>query len=184
TTTTTTTPGTTTTTTATTSSVPDLTTTTTTGPVPTTGPVATSTTTSTTTTTGEMTTTIGDTETGGETTEGLLPPQGPYQSCSNELDIDCAGGAACVDATSTADVVKGSFCAPPCEGAMNTCPAPPGLDPDVQAYCAFDTNADMKPDICALLCQVANDDCPEGSQCEDIGIPEMMMLKFGICTFP
>lgn len=160
------------------------TTTTTTGvttAVPTTGPSMETGTTGTTTTT----TTTGEVETTDTTTEGVVVPtmNGPYESCSNEMDVGCEGDAVCVDASSTNGNVKGSFCAPRCMG-MNGCPGLAGLDPDVQAICAFDTNGDMMADICALLCNTANDDCPEGSTCEDIGIPEMMMMKFGVCTWP
>lgn len=177
------TPGTTTTTT--TSSVPQTTGDGETTIAPTTGPAATTTTTTTGETTDATTTmaTLGETETIGET-EGVLPPMGPYEGCSNANDIECAGEAPCVDATSTNGTVKGSFCAPPCMGAMKTCPVPMDLDPDVQAFCAFDTDADMVADICALLCIVVNDDCPMGTVCEDIGIPPMMMMQFGICTTP
>lgn len=178
----------------TTTETPDATTTTTTGEttttttgattelVPTTGPSLTTTTTGPATTT---TTTTGEAETTDTTTEGVVLPSmsGPYESCDPEMDIECEGDAVCVNAASTNGNVQGSFCAPKCTG-MNTCPGLDGLDPDVQAICAFDTNMDMMADICALLCNTANDDCPEGSVCEDIGIPEMMMMKFGVCTWP
>jgi hypothetical protein len=154
----------------------------TTGPSPTTATTADETTTSTTTTT-TTTTTTGDTETGGNTTGMVIPSTGPYESCNNAMDVDCDGNAACVDNASTSGKVTGSFCAPKCMG-QGTCPKPDGLDPDVQAICAFDTDMDQKADICALLCVIANDDCPDGATCEDIGIPEMQMMKFGVCTYP
>jgi len=113
----------------------------------------------------------------------VIPSTGPYESCNNAMDVDCDGNAACVDNASTSGKVKGSFCAPKCMG-QGTCPKPDGLDPDVQAICAFDTDMDQKADICALLCVIANDDCPDGATCEDIGIPEMQMMKFGVCTYP
>lgn len=153
----------------------------TTGPTPTTGTTAEETTTTTSTT--STTTTTGEPETAGTTTMMVIPSTGPYESCSVANDVDCDGNAACVDSTSTSGKIQGSFCAPKCSG-QGMCPQPPGLDPDVQAICAFDTDMDQMADICALLCVIANDDCPEGSTCEDIGIPEMQMMKFGVCTYP
>ena len=152
----------------------------TTGPTPTTGTTAEETATTTSTT---STTTTGEPETAGTTTMTVIPSTGPYESCSVANDVDCDGDAACVDSTSTSGKIQGSFCAPKCMG-QGMCPQPPGLDPDVQAVCAFDTDMDQKADICALLCVIANDDCPAGSTCEDIGIPEMQMMKFGVCTYP
>jgi hypothetical protein len=113
----------------------------------------------------------------------VIPSTGPYESCSVANNVDCDGNAACVDETSTSGKVKGSFCAPKCMG-MGGCPKPDGLAPNVQAICAFDTDMDQQADICALLCVMADDNCPEGSMCEDIGIPEMQMMKFGVCTYP
>jgi hypothetical protein len=179
----------------TTTETPDETTTTTTGETtttttgattelaPTTGPSLTTTTAPDETTT--TTTTTGEAETTDTTTEGVVVPTmvGPYEGCDPDMGIECADDAVCVNSDNTGGAVKGSFCAPRCT-PMSPCPGLDGLDPDVQAICAFDTNMDMKADICALLCNTANDDCPEGSSCEDIGIPEMMMMKFGICTWP
>lgn len=180
----------------TTAEVPDTTTSTTTGEttttttgmttelIPTTGPELTTTTTTGTTAdeTTTTTTTTGEPQT-STTTGTVLPSMGPYESCNVDAGVECTGNAVCVDMTSTMGSVMGSFCAPKCMG-MGACPTPMDLDPDVQAICAFDTDMDMMPDICALLCILANDDCPEGSACEDIGIPEMQMIKFGVCTFP
>ena len=173
--------------TSTTTTTGEATTTTTSGEaVPTTGPsttTSTATTAEATTTTTSTTTTTGEPETGENTTGTVIPSTGPYESCNNALDIDCDGNAACVDNASTSGKVKGSFCAPKCMG-QGTCPKPDGLDPDVQVVCAFDTNMDQKADICAMLCVIANDDCPDGATCEDIGIPVMQMMKFGVCTYP
>jgi hypothetical protein len=154
----------------------------TTGPTPTTGTTAEETTT-TTTTTSTTTTTTGETETGGETTGTVIPSSGPFESCNNTTDVDCDGNAVCVDNASTSGKITGAFCAPKCMG-QGSCPQIQGLAPNVQPVCAFDTNMDSKADICALPCVMASDNCPGGSKCEDIGIPEMQMMKFGVCTWP
>ncbi|MBZ5715629.1 hypothetical protein [Nannocystis pusilla] len=156
----------------------------TTGPTPTTGTTAEDATTTTTgETTAETTTTTGETETGGETTGTVIPSTGPFESCNNVTDVDCDGNAVCVDGASTSGKITGAFCAPKCMG-QGSCPQIQGLAPNVQPVCAFDTDMDSKADICALLCVMASDNCPQGSKCEDIGIPEMQMMKFGVCTWP
>lgn len=166
---------------------PDTTTGTTTGvppattgsvPDPTTGAPPDDTSTSTSTTTGEP-------ETSG-TTAPAVPDAEPYEACSSGDGPDCDGDAICVDAGNTNGQVGGSYCAPSCNGMVNDCEKPDGAGPNVNAICAFDTNADMQADICALICNMNNDDCGNGSVCEDIGIPEMMVMgvamKFGVCT--
>lgn len=173
----------------TTGSVPDPTTGTTSPMLPTTGPGTTTTTGDETTTTTGATTAPGTTTDEPETTgEPVDPDSAPYENCSNEMDIDCQGDAVCVDAVSTMGKVQGSYCAPKCAGGPESCAEPDGIGPNTSAVCAFDSNGDQMADICALICNLDADDCNNGSTCEDIGIPEMMVdgmvLKFGACTHP
>ncbi|HEY8374892.1 MAG TPA: hypothetical protein VIK91_00330 [Nannocystis sp.] len=174
----------------TTGSVPDPTTSTTAPMEPTTGPGTTTTgdeTTTTTTgaTTAPDTTTTEEPETTGEPAN---PENDPYESCSNDLDIECKGDAVCVDPVSTQGAVSGSYCAPKCAGGAESCAQPEDIGPNTTAICAFDSNGDQMADICALVCNLDADDCNNGTVCEDIGIPEMnvngMILKFGVCTHP
>lgn len=132
--------------------------------------------------TGNVNTTVEPGSTGGTTGGGGA---GDYEACSNEKMIECESGF-CIDAASTMDTVKGAFCSPKCSGPGKICPKPDGLDPSVQPLCAFDTDMDMSADICALVCNLDNDKCPQGSTCEDIGIPPMGMppMNFGVCTYP
>lgn len=162
----------------------------TTGTVPTTGePDPT-----TTGTTGEPGTT-GTTEEPGTSTLGettgddpAIPQGAPYGSCNNDMgnQVMCQGqGVLCLD-DNNVQQLDGSFCSPSC--ATDECPEPNDLPPGVQALCAFDSNNDNMPDICALLCvydpMVMEDPCPAGSTCDDVGIPQEMNNMVGICTWP
>lgn len=133
-------------------------------------------------TTGTVDTTGMPPDTTGGTTGG--GGGGDYGACSNAMGMEmpCEDmTAVCLD-DNNAQGLNGSFCSPECSGPGNICPKPAGLDPSVQAICAFDTNMDMEPDICALICNLDNDKCPDGMVCDDVGIPEMMGMKFGICA--
>jgi hypothetical protein len=118
------------------------------------------------------------------TTGGGLEPGSDYGPCSNGMPAVMCDSMFCIDPVSTDMAVKGSFCSPACTGPGNLCSKPDGASAQLQAACLFDTDADMTGDICALVCPLESDICPTGMTCEDIGIPEQMGMKFGICTHP
>ena len=158
----------------------------TTGATPTTGePTPTTsgepeTSTSTTGTTGEPgTTTI--VETTGE--DPIFPEGDPYGSCNNDMGdkVACGADSMCLD-NHNIKGLDGAYCSFRCDS--DPCPVPMDLPGSVQSLCAFDSNNDDDPDLCALLCNMGNDECPGGMACDDVGIPEMMNMKFGICTWP
>lgn len=147
-------------------------------PAPTTsGEPGTSTTTG---TTGEPgSTTIG--ETTGE--DPVFPQGGPYGDCSNEMgnEVMCSEDSMCLDSHNVKPL-DGAYCSFRCDNAP--CPEPMDLPASVQSLCAFDSNNDDDPDLCALLCSIDDDECPGGMVCDDVGIPAMMGMKFGVCTWP
>ena len=154
---------------------------------PTTGSSESNSGTTTSPTTGDPsgTTSAGSTgggSTGGGTTGGASDY--PYPDCSNAMgmEVACPMGSICIDDVNTMGQVTGAFCSPTCSGAGKNCPTPDGVA-GVQGQCLFGADA-MNPTNCALICNLAMDTCPEGSKCEDIGIPEQMGMMFGICTFP
>lgn len=161
------------------------TTTATTEPSTTTSPGTTTTEPSTTTTEPGTGTSEPGTTTGTETTGGGIEPGSDYGFCSNDqMNPVMCDSMFCIDPVSTGDQVKGAFCSPKCSGPGMLCQKPDGASAQLQAACLFDTNMDMKGDICALVCPLESDICPTGMTCEDIGIPEQMGMKFGICTHP
>lgn len=163
----------------------------TTGETPTTGMTGTSATGSTgepaTSTTGMtgMTSMTGSTGEPGSTGGGTTGGAGdyPYPDCSNQMgmEVACPQGLLCIDEVNTQGAVKGAFCSPACSGPGMLCPTPDGVQ-GVNGTCLFGADPNM-PTQCALVCNLAMDTCPEGTACEDIGLPEQMGMKFGICTF-
>jgi len=163
---------------------------TTTTPTPTTGDTTTAEPETTTTdgTTGEPGTTTTTDGTTGEpgtttTTDGTTGggvAESPYNACAS--NDDCEMGSFCINSMVTMGAVKGNFCSPACENDM--CPDPAdGVAAMGGGQCLFGADP-MKPTNCAVICVFGSDECGEGSDCEDIGIPPQMGMTFGVCSHP
>ncbi len=112
----------------------------------------------------------------------VFPAGGPFGRCSNAMgaEIACEPDGLCLDEHNVGSF-NGAFCSPSCESGP--CPTPPDLAPSIEVRCAFDSDGDSKPDLCALLCDLDADECPGDMTCDDVGIPKMKNKSVGVCTW-
>jgi hypothetical protein len=107
----------------------------------------------------------GDGDTGdgdGDTGDGDADPYDPH-TCSDPSQLLGYPG------------LRGAFCSPLCMMDDDCPPGPAGTE----ASCAL---ADEGPnaELCVLICDPANDSCPNASSCEEL--PENP--DTGLCTYP
>ena len=117
--------------------------------------------------------TTGDPSTSGSTTDA--PTTGTSTGGTTGGATDPYDPATCDGDPLGVGGIEGAFCSPTCTMSSD-CPAGPM---GTQAQCVLTTMMGQPPTNCALICQVDNDMCPEGSTCKDL-----MMMGAGICTYP
>jgi hypothetical protein len=108
--------------------------------------------------------------------EGVGTSGGPltehdYGPCTGgDPKAPCGDDAECI----VVEGFDGSFCSPWCDEDL-ACPGP--TSGEAFSQCQLGPDLMMPPVHCALLCEPGSDECPDGMNCVDTGMP------VGICLF-
>ncbi len=104
----------------------------------------------------------------GDSSSGEPPP--PTSSDYGPCDMCAAGEVPVMVGT-----IEGCFCSPGCDGQGSACPDP--NEGSAQAMCVLELMMGAGPTNCALICDLAANNCPPGATCEDAG-------GAGVCVHP